>query len=265
MIDYAIILAADVPGSRNVLSLTAQVGHIVDGVKIAAATLLESGVSLIGRIRDVVEDKPILVDLKIADIGFRTSKGWEGTNAKTIKSLQNCGATHVTVHGFPGPFSVAEAVETCHALGLKALLLPTMSHPGAELFFRRPILTGEVPAQLRRVHPDPEFSRNHEITDVTEAILAIGEALYADGYIGPATRPDDLRRYRRFTKKPIWCPGFGRQDSLGRSLETQLREWAAIVGPNSAAIVGSSIYSAADPAAAALEAAELRNKVTSGL
>jgi len=95
---------------------------------------------------------------------------------------------------------------------------------------------------------------------VTEGILLLGEALGVDGYIGPATRPVDLQRYRALTQKPIWCPGFGRQDRMGRTLDEQFREWAQIVGPSSAAIVGSTIFGAADRVAAAENVVELRDK-----
>jgi orotidine-5'-phosphate decarboxylase len=98
-------------------------------------------------------------------------------------------------------------------------------------------------------------------SDVTDGILLLGEALGVDGYIGPATRPSDLLRYRAVTHRPIWCPGFGRQDRLGRSLEEQFGQWAQIVGPHSAAIVGSTIFAAPDPAAAAKEVVSLRDKV----
>ena len=70
MRDYAIVLAADLPTPEDVLSLVTRVGDVVDGVKVGEATLLQSGVTILRRIRDVIREKPLLVDLKIADIGF---------------------------------------------------------------------------------------------------------------------------------------------------------------------------------------------------
>ena len=134
MHEYAIILAADVPDARDVISLVREVGDIVDGIKVAAATLLRSGTDILRRIREIVEAKPILVDLKIADIGFRGKQSWDGTNAKIINAIQDTGATHVTVHGFPGPSSIAEAAESARAADIAVLLLPLMSHAGASLF-----------------------------------------------------------------------------------------------------------------------------------
>lgn len=97
--------------------------------------------------------------------------------------------------------------------------------------------------------------------DVTDGILLMGEAAGVTGYIGPATRPADLKRYRSITEKPIWCPGFGRQDRQGRSLALQLEEWAGIVGPRSAAIVGSLIYDARNPVEAVEEIIQIRDRV----
>jgi len=261
MREYAVILAADVPSAEEVISLVKQVGGVLDGVKVAAATVLEAGSDIIRRVRDMVEDKPILVDLKIADIGFRGKQSWDGTNAKIIKAIVNAGATHVTVHGFPGPASVAEAIEAARLAGIGVLLLPLMSHAGASLFFSRPVDREDVTRSAAETGLSLPLSDAASCSDVTEAILLLGEALEVDGYIGPATRPDDLRRYRSITQRPIWCPGFGRQDRLGRGLKDQFREWANIVGPRSAAIVGSTIFAAADPLAAAREVIEIRDSV----
>jgi orotidine 5'-phosphate decarboxylase subfamily 1 len=263
MRDYAIVLAADLPTPDEVLALVKRVGGIVDGIKIGEATLLESGKEVLSRIRDVIHEKPLLVDLKIADIGFLNGKTWQGTNAKIISSLRGSGATHVTAHGFPGPTSVAEAAETARDAGIGVLLLPLMSHAGAGLFFSRPLDRSDLMYTSIKAGIDIQLSEHSDCKDVTEAILLLGEALGVDGYIGPATRPLDLERYRSITQRPIWCPGFGRQDRQGRDLEEQLRQWSRIVGKASAAIVGSAIFNASDPVAAAREIVELRDKVVS--
>jgi orotidine 5'-phosphate decarboxylase subfamily 1 len=262
MKDYSIILAADLPSPAEVLSVIERTAAVVDGVKLGVATLLEAGTDIIKRTRDLTEGRPLLADLKIADIGFRSAKGWEGTNAKIIGSLEGTGVTHVTVHGFPGPLSVAEAVARARDAGIGVLLLPLMSHAGAGLFFSGPADRSRVAEECRAAGLDGSLSEDLCCKTVTDAILLLGEALDVHGYIGPATRPNDLERYRASTDKPIWCPGFGRQDRLGRNLEEQFRDWAGIVGPASAAIVGSAIFKAEDPAAAAAEIAEFRDRAT---
>lgn len=263
MRDYAIVLAADLPTSEEVISIVRRVGSTLDGVKVAASTLLESGMDVLARIREQIGSKPLLVDLKVADIGFSGPTGWQGTNAKIIGRLSNSGATHVTVHGFPGPVSVAEAVGAAQDAEIGVLLLPLMSHAGARLCFSRPLERSDLvyvseKAGLKLTFPDIHCA------DVTEGILLLGEALNVDGYIGPATRPHDLQRYRNITDRPIWCPGFGRQDRQGRSLEEQFRQWADIVGPASAAIVGSAVFNASDPEAAAQRLVEIRDRVIGG-
>jgi orotidine 5'-phosphate decarboxylase subfamily 1 len=260
MRDYAIVLAADLPTADEVLTVVKEVGAIVDGVKIGVATLLEAGKDVLGRIREAVQDDPLLVDLKVADIGFLVNGEWQGTNSKIIKSLEKSGASHVTVHGFPGPVSVAEAVSTAHEAGIGALLLPLMSHAGAGLFFSRPLDSSSLTDAAIKAEMDVHFPEDLPCHDVTEGILLMGEAFDVDGYIGPATRPLDLQRYRSMTRRRIWCPGFGRQDRQGRNLEEQFRQWAAIVGPSSAAIVGSAIFNAKDPVAAAREIVEMRDR-----
>jgi len=260
MKEYAIILAADLPTPEDVVAIVKRVGKLVDGIKIGEATLLASGRDLIKRIREYLDDKPLLIDLKIADIGFLGDGKWQGTNAKIVASLENSGATHVTVHGFPGPVSVAETVAAAKDANIGVLLLPLMSHAGAALFFSRPIVREEIAYAAIKSGLDIHLPET-ECRDVTEGILLLGEALDVFGYIGPATRPLDLERYRRITQKPIWCPGFGRQDRLGRDLEEQLRQWSTIVGKNSAAIIGSAIFRALDPVLAAKEIIEIRDRV----
>jgi orotidine-5'-phosphate decarboxylase len=222
---------------------------------------MQTGNVILNQVRDEIQDKPLLVDLKIADIGFLADGKFQGTNSKIISGLALSGATHVTAHGFPGPVSVAEAVESAKQFDLNVLLLPLMSHAGASLFFSRPVLQSDVMYSSIKAGLEIRIPEDFACTDVTEGILLLGEALGVDGYIGPATRPVDLERYRSITDKPIWCPGFGRQDRQGRNLEVQFREWAAIVGRKSAAIVGSAIFGAPDPFRAASEIAELRDRV----
>lgn len=260
MKDYAIVLAADLPTSSEVMSVVKQVGTVVDGIKVSVATLLESGTGILGRIRDEIGSNPLLVDLKVADIGFLSSMGWQGTNAKILNSLVNSGASHVTVHGFPGPVSVAEAVAVARDAEIGVLLLPLMSHAGARLFFSRPLDRNDLAYTSEKASLHLGFPSDVPCSDVTEGILLLGEAMDVDGYIGPATRPQDLQRYRAITKRPLWCPGFGRQDRQGRSLEEQFRQWARIVGSASAAIVGSAIFNAPDREAAAREIMEIRDR-----
>ena len=103
MKDYSIVLAADLPSIQDVVDIAKSVGQVVDGIKLAAATLIESGMSAISQVRDVVGDIPILIDLKIADIGFLSGSTWDGTNAKIIRaSISHHAATRL--HPLTAPF-----------------------------------------------------------------------------------------------------------------------------------------------------------------
>lgn len=260
MKDYAVIFAADLPDRNMLIESISAVSPFVDGIKIAAATLMEQGSSIIKQIRDIIGDKPILVDLKVADIGFYSSSGWDGTNGKIIRSLENTGATHVTVHGFPGPASIAEAIAAAKDSGLEVLLLPLMSHKSGGLFFDAFIQKDSLMSECSAIDLHVNMETPDSI-DVKRAIIHLGDQLGASGFIGPATRPDDLRLYRSLTDLPVWAPGFGRQDRLGRSLEEQFRQWADILGPKSAAIVGSAIFKAQDQKLAADQIIQMRNMV----
>ncbi|MFH0957165.1 MAG: orotidine 5'-phosphate decarboxylase / HUMPS family protein [Pseudomonadota bacterium] len=265
MKDFAIIASLDLDEADAVLDVASRIAPCVDSIKIGVPTLLERGVEFLRSISDLLDAKPVLVDLKIADIGFRSSTSWNGTNAKIMLKLKETGATHVTVHGFPGPSSVAEAVEIGNRLGLGILLLPMMSHVGAEAFFSANIQYSVFDESCRRSGVHLGLSTDSTTIDVTDGVLRMGEAAGVSGYIGPATRPEVLKRYRTMTQKTIWCPGFGRQDRQGRSLALQFEDWARIVGPRSAAIVGSLIFGARDPVLAAEEIIHIRDMVVENL
>jgi orotidine 5'-phosphate decarboxylase subfamily 1 len=262
---YSVVLAADVPDPAEVEALVKRVGSVVDGVKIGMSTVLQAGVGFLKKVRDAVFPRPVLLDIKIADIGYAGSTGWEGTNAKIMRCLGDSGATHVTVHGFPGFVSVAEAVAVAHEVGISVLLLPIMSHQGADLFFSRPLDGSELASRCREIEMEGQVLNVSRCSSVTDGIVILGEALHTDGYIGPSTNPTVLKRMRELTSQPIWCPGFGRQDKMGRDLAQQLSDWAHSLGPQSAAIVGSLIFTAPDPLSAAKQVIETRNKVVESM
>lgn len=257
---YALILAADLPHPHLVERLVRSLDPEIDGVKIGLTTLIQAGLSFVQGIIEAVEGKPILLDLKIADIGHRTGSGWEGTNAKILRSLKDTGVTHVTVHGFPGPVSLAEAVATAHEIGIEVLVLPVMSHAGADLFFSQGLNGKDFAKKASEAGIYISPASLEHVLRVRDGIMALGEAIEVDGYIGPATNLEALAKIRAMTTKPIWCPGFGRQDRLGRDLVTQFQDWVRIVGPQSAAIVGSLIFSSPDPLGEASRIREIRDR-----
>ena len=207
----------------------------------------------------------VLADYKVADIGFNREGEWQGTNEKLVRTLANAGAGYITVHTFPGLSSIDEAVQTAHTYGARVLTLPFMTHKGAELFFGMP-LGAPQRQHLSDVMQGYGISSSDATKlaftakTITEAILNIADHFGTDGFIGPGNNLEVLKTYRRLTEREIWSPAFGRQNKLG-TLEEQIEAWVRIVGPNSALIVGSLIYNDDDPAEAAREVMETRDRV----
>ena len=275
---YALVLSNDVKDPEKMLEVTKQTAPYIDGVKIGITSSMVPGVDIFKKAKDIVGDKAAvaqLADYKVADIGFTDKEGnWNGTNEKIVRTLCGAGADYITCHTITGISSIEESVETAHKNRGKVLTLPYMTHKGANLFFGMPIGNDQGCAhfmkELREYGLTEENAlKLHEslagVSTISDLILTLGHHFGVDGYIGPANNPEVLQRYRTFTPNEIWSPGFGRQDKQGRDLETQIREWAKVVGPDSAMIVGSLIYKADDPGKAAREIMELRDKVVKEL
>ena len=205
-----IIFANDITDRRENLKFNAKIANHIDGIKISLPIILTEGIKFFEEIKKIIPDKKLIFDLKLSDIGFKNKGIWEGTNSKIIKVISNIGITHITAHAFPGKESLEEIIEVSHENKIKVFTLPMMTPPSAHLFFKNKL----------------------------DIILLLGECINIDGYIGPANKLDILKKYRSYTKKPIWCPGFGRQ---GGNI-TEIDKWIKIVGKNSGMILGSIIY-----------------------
>ncbi|MBW2146223.1 MAG: orotidine 5'-phosphate decarboxylase [Deltaproteobacteria bacterium] len=252
MIDYALVLANDLTDPDAMLRVCRLAAPHIDGVKIGITSSMVPGAAIFRRVRELMEDKPILADFKVGDISFPAQDGtFGGTNARIIETLMHWGADYVTVHAFPGWSSMQEALWAAHRAGGKALVLPFMTHPGADLFFGMPLNKRHTIDSLERTGIPKAAEVVSDCSTVSELILALGERMGVDGFIGPGNQPEILQAYRSRTSKEIWSPGFGRQDRRGRDLSEQFRHWARSVGPRSAAIVGSIIYNDPSPAEAA--------------
>lgn len=271
MKNYAVILANDHIESRDVLRVTDQVrDNGIDGIKLGITSTMSPGVGVIEEVKKLVGDGvSIIADYKVADIGFKNKEGhWQGTNSKIVGTLSDAGADYIICHTIVGTSSIHESVETAHAHGSKVLTLPFMTHQGAELFFGMPLdstqvehVLGVLANQYGAEVPLQILDNSPQLRTITDIILALGGVFGVDGYIGPGNNPDVLKRYREFTDELLCCPGFGRQDKLGRSLEEQISAWAHIVGPRSGMIVGSLIYKAEDPGKVTREIVEIRDRI----
>ena len=256
---YGLVLAIDSRNADDVLRLTADVGPMVDGIKIGVPTLLASGASLISRIRDGF-DGPLIADLKVADIGIGPNSGvsaWSGTNKAIVETAVSAGIDYVICHTMVGPTGLGECVATAHSSGGKVLALPYMTHRGAELVFDHPLdidyVSGSlaelglksINVRLVTLAGRKKAERGWRNSRVTFADLGVitSEELGVDGYIGPANKVEVLRDYRKLTSRLVVATGVGRQGGT-------LKGVYPVLGKNSAAIVGHAIYDKPDPAAA---------------
>ena len=270
---YALILANDHIDPTPMLGAIEETRDYIDAVKVGITSTMAPGIRIIEKARRLLgDDKELIVDFKVADIGFKNKDGiWQGTNEKIVRTLCEAGADLITAHTIVGSSSIEECIQTAHHYDSEILTLPFMTHRGAELFFGMPL--GKKQREhiwnvLKKVYDRNianAFFECPEQETIIDVILSLGELFGVDGYIGPGNNPEVLKRYREFTDRLVCCPGFGRQDKLGRSLEEQIEAWAQIMGPNSGMIVGSLIYKAKDPGRAAREVMETRDRVVSRL
>ena len=268
--NYALVLSNDLQDPDEMLALTEVVAPHVDAVKIGVASSMVPGSGVLAKAMAHLGERPggaaLFADYKVADIGHKGKDGWQGTNAKIVGQLAQDGAEYITCHTFPGISSIEECVDVAHENGAQVLTLPGMTGAGCGLFFGMPIGDEQLNHMVRELEDYGEwrndilYTRLTRTDTITEAILVISDYFGVDGFIGPANNPEVLESYRKFTKKTIWSPGFGRQEKT-LTMGEQIERWAKIVGPNSAMIVGSSIYKADDPVEAAIEIRELRDKV----
>jgi orotidine-5'-phosphate decarboxylase len=254
---YSLVLGIDSPDRRETLPLWGRVGDMVDAVKIGVPPLLANGVGLVRELKRVC-DRPVVADLKVADPGFKNPDGsWAGTDRKIVETAIAGGVDWVICHSIVGTSSIRECVDTAHATGGRVLTLPFMSHWGADVFFDEPLDVAAAASLLERNGESRVASRlealkkrkakeegwrKREVT-VSDMILVLGEECGVDGYIGPANLPEVLVDFRKVTRKAVFATGVGRQGG-------SIAEVYKILGPNSAAIVATSIYAARDPVAA---------------
>jgi len=267
--DYALLLAIDSTDEREILRLCSSVGILVDGVKIGASSLLACGARVVKRVKQLTNG-PIVADLKVADIAFRSGgKGrgtWSGTNSRIIEVAIQSGIDYVICHTIVGASSITECVDVAHSLGGKVLTLPFMTHEGAALFFDQPLnleytsrwLEDESARAARALlalgqRKRKESGWRSRILTISDLILVLGEECGVDGYVAPANIPEIMSDYRKVTDRFVLAPGVGRQ---GGRLEDVYR----ILGARSAAAVGHAIYASRDPVAACKELLLVRER-----
>jgi orotidine-5'-phosphate decarboxylase len=118
-----LILALDVTDKSEALRIAADVGALVDAIKVGYPLILSSG---LGIVNELAQYGDVLCDLKIADI--------PNTNRLIAEQVFKNRAAGVIVHGFTGKDSVEACVAA--AKGKDVFVIAEMSHPGAKQFIQ---------------------------------------------------------------------------------------------------------------------------------
>ena len=167
-----LILALDETDKTKALNVAAEVGDIVDAIKVNYPIVLSCGLEIV---QELSERAAIICDFKVADI--------PNTNRLIAEQVFAKGAVGVIVHGFVGHDSVEACVKVAGDSG-SVFVVTEMSHPGGQEF------TGKLADELAKV------------------ALETG----ATGVIAPATRPERVAHIRSIIGDlKILSPGVGAQ------------------------------------------------------
>jgi orotidine-5'-phosphate decarboxylase len=116
-----LILALDETDEAKALHVAAEVGDLVDAIKINWPLVLSTSPQMITRL---AEHSAVICDFKVADI--------PNTNRLIVEQAVKLGASGVIVQGFTGTDSVQAAVQA--AGGKDIYVVTEMSHPGGVEF-----------------------------------------------------------------------------------------------------------------------------------
>ncbi len=165
-----ILLALDVTSRERAMEVVDAVRGNVDGIKINWPLIMAAGP---GIITDLAAVKPVVCDLKVADI--------PNTNRLIVEQAMRLGASAVICQGFVGEDSVKACVD---ASGGQTFVVTEMSHPGGKQF----------------------------TAPVADQLAAIAKNAGARGIVAPATRPERIADLRKIVgDMEIISPGVGAQ------------------------------------------------------
>jgi orotidine-5'-phosphate decarboxylase len=184
-----LILALDVEERRIALKIAEELGDLVDRFKVNYPLILSSGIRIISELSEL---KPVIADLKIADVPHVSSK------IANLAFRNNARA--VIVHGFAGSDSLKAVLSVAKSFDGEVYVVTELSSPGGEEFMGK-------------------FS-----IEIAKKALMMG----CNGLIAPATRIERLKEIREIAgEMRILCPGVGAQ---GGSLEALKYADGIIVG-----------------------------------
>jgi orotidine-5'-phosphate decarboxylase len=170
-----LILALDVSGKKEALSLAHACASHIDAIKLGYPIVLSCGLAFAEELEAL--DLPLIADFKVADI--------PNTNRLIAEQVFDTGFSSIICHGFPGKDSVQACVDVAADYGGACFVVAEMSHPGATAFFHG---------------------------GAAEKIAALAMECGADGIIAPATRPERVKVLRKIVgNRKILSPGVGAQ------------------------------------------------------
>ncbi|MEM0347424.1 MAG: orotidine-5'-phosphate decarboxylase [Zestosphaera sp.] len=178
--------------------------ELVSSFKVGLPLVLRTGVS---KLRDLfsASSKPLIADLKLADIGDIMSY--------VVEVLADAGVDAVISHAFVGKYGALDSlVRKSEELGIKPILVVSMSHPGST-----------------------EFIDKHLSEFVSMAL-----ELRVWGVVAPATRREVISKVRELagSELRILSPGVGAQGAEPGS---------AICSGADYEIVGRAVTSSSNP------------------
>ncbi|MEM0214531.1 MAG: orotidine-5'-phosphate decarboxylase [Archaeoglobaceae archaeon] len=184
-----LILALDVEERRIALKIAEELCDLVDRFKVNYPLVLSSGIRIISELSEI---KPVIADLKIADVPH--------ISAKIAEIAFRNDAKAVIAHGFAGSDSLKAVLSVAKRFGGELYVVTELSSPGGEEFMSK-------------------FS-----LEIVKKAKEIG----CQGLIAPATRIERLKEIKEVAgEMKILCPGIGAQ---GGSLEALRFADGIIVG-----------------------------------
>ncbi|MFW6127554.1 MAG: orotidine-5'-phosphate decarboxylase [Halobacteriota archaeon] len=171
--ESGLILALDVTHKDEAVKIAEEVSHYFDAIKVNYPLILSSGIDIIGRLADL---KPVIADLKVADIPYTSS---------LISQLAfKAGASGIIAHGFTGSDTISAVMESGKPFNGEVYIVSELSSKGGTQFF---------PA-------------------ISDKIVEMAIDLGCDGIIAPATRVERIAHYRKMSEElTIISPGVGAQ------------------------------------------------------
>ncbi|MEM0089591.1 MAG: orotidine-5'-phosphate decarboxylase [Archaeoglobaceae archaeon] len=184
-----LILALDIEDRRSALKIAENLADLVEMFKVNYPLVLSAGIKVISELAEI---KPVIADLKIADVPH--------ISARIAEIAFRNDAKAVIIHGFAGSDSIKAVLSVSKRYNGEVYVVTELSSEGGTEFMARLSL------------------------EIAEKAKELG----CQGLIAPATRIERLKAIREVAKDmKILCPGIGAQ---GGSLEALKFADGIIVG-----------------------------------